>query len=573
MYDFGIILEFLQSKGGLAFLHFVQAILFSVMVYILGAEFYRTRRNDLIYKLIASSSITILNIFTVYFLSLQIFYKIPLTDKFFPLIHNAVFLIIVMALSRAFIYDFINNQAMFDRFIHFGMLLVVPIYLGLQTYWLNIYHFGLSFSDSIIQMVFAIFMVLVLVISIYYILMYRRTFRFRLTIAFGSILGAQSINLYGSYIGKELPDYLLLARAALPILVPIMFSTVVFKELIESVVTMSDHLQGVFQNQRNIVRELSKVGDDLVKASSRLVNMSMEGWQKLSVVVENIYSQEKDRDDILELTNSTIEHVKTMVDLVSGSTEELEVFDTSSLGGQTTSMDQILSLVEDKMKRSEILFNKTDTLLRSLYQTSEDITDALEGIENISKQTNMLSLNAAIEAAKAGEQGKGFAVVADEIATLAERSRKNTDDVIHFIGGLVDDARVTGELIQKGILDMRDVKENIEKLRGFSDSIMFTQTLFEGMLESNSALTKDSQKNSKMVIQDMHMTEELIKKNSVNGEKMKDHIRTHIGEIEAIAGVSDDLNSMIQNLNNKTREIVQMMDRISTLVGTGRGFD
>jgi len=309
------------------------------------------------------------------------------------------------------------------------------------------------------------------------------------------------------------------------------------------------------------------VGDDLVKASSQLVNMSMEGWQKLSVVVENIYSQEKDREDILTITRATIDHVKGMVELVSGSTDEIGVFDSSTFTDQKVVMEKVLNLVDEKLRKSELLFNRTDNLLRSLYQTSENITESLEGIESISKQTNMLSLNAAIEAAKAGDQGKGFAVVADEIARLADRSRSNTDNVIHFIGGLVEDARVTGDLIQKGIDDMRIVKENMVNIRGFCDSISFSQTLFEGLLESNSLLTHNSRKSSKVIVDDMHMTEELIRKNSVNGEKMKDHIRTHISEIEAIAGVSDDLNSMIQNLNNKTREIVQMMDRISALVG------
>src|SRR5271157_4065882 len=100
------ILEFLESPGGLAFLHFTQTVLFSMMVYILGAEYFRTRRGDLIYKLLASICITFSNIATTAILVLQSFYGIELSQKVIPLVLNAVFAIIVLALARAFVYEY-----------------------------------------------------------------------------------------------------------------------------------------------------------------------------------------------------------------------------------------------------------------------------------------------------------------------------------------------------------------------------------------------------------------------------------------------------------------------------------
>ncbi|KMQ73727.1 methyl-accepting chemotaxis protein [Marinobacter subterrani] len=82
---------------------------------------------------------------------------------------------------------------------------------------------------------------------------------------------------------------------------------------------------------------------------------------------------------------------------------------------------------------------------------SEDINRILEVIRAIAEQTNLLALNAAIEAARAGEQGRGFAVVADEVRTLASRTRQSTDEISTMIDGLKQDVNGAVSVIQSGV--------------------------------------------------------------------------------------------------------------------------
>ena len=113
---------------------------------------------------------------------------------------------------------------------------------------------------------------------------------------------------------------------------------------------------------------------------------------------------------------------------------------------------RIIRSSSEQVHRLAAQISKAVEVIRKLSDDSDNITSVLDVIRGIAEQTNLLALNAAIEAARAGEQGRGFAVVADEVRTLAQRTGQSTEDIQTMITTL-----------QTGVADIVSVMETGSK--------------------------------------------------------------------------------------------------------------
>jgi methyl-accepting chemotaxis protein len=101
-----------------------------------------------------------------------------------------------------------------------------------------------------------------------------------------------------------------------------------------------------------------------------------------------------------------------------------------------TSANQLFQNTVEAFKAVSVEFNHTSQGVNEVAQSSQKINGIIDVIQAIAEQTNLLALNAAIEAARAGEQGRGFAVVADEVRSLAARTHSSTDEIKNLIHAL-----------------------------------------------------------------------------------------------------------------------------------------
>jgi methyl-accepting chemotaxis protein len=144
----------------------------------------------------------------------------------------------------------------------------------------------------------------------------------------------------------------------------------------------------------------------------------------------------------MEEMSSTVHEVSENITETATATEV--AYDEASRGAG------IAKATKEAIDRLSLQVNQSAEAVNGLEKDSKDIGSILDVIRGIAEQTNLLALNAAIEAARAGEQGRGFAVVADEVRGLAKRTQDSIEEIESMIARLQDRARKTAKEMQDG---------------------------------------------------------------------------------------------------------------------------
>ncbi|RAX55676.1 methyl-accepting chemotaxis protein [Helicobacter monodelphidis] len=135
---------------------------------------------------------------------------------------------------------------------------------------------------------------------------------------------------------------------------------------------------------------------------------------------------------------------------------------------QASSLQQTAAAVEEITSSMQNVSTKTTEVI----QQSEDIKNILGIIRDIADQTNLLALNAAIEAARAGEHGRGFAVVADEVRNLAERTGKSLSEIEANANTLIQGINDMAESIKEQTVGITQINDAVSQLEGVTHEIL-----------------------------------------------------------------------------------------------------
>lgn len=221
--------------------------------------------------------------------------------------------------------------------------------------------------------------------------------------------------------------------------------------------------------------------DEIASIANSFNSMLNRFKQVIDVVKERISQSEMGVQDLQNITTNTINSMNDQNEVlgsVATATEEL----AASFNAVTDSIEYTVQTAKSCSDESEAgyqlgaqgvsrinelgqAFERTSEAINILGKDSNAIASILDTIRNIAEQTNLLALNAAIEAARAGEQGRGFAVVADEVRTLAQRTQSATQEIHDLIDNLMSGVKAAVDTVEEGHERVNDSVANAQQVQ------------------------------------------------------------------------------------------------------------
>ena len=181
---------------------------------------------------------------------------------------------------------------------------------------------------------------------------------------------------------------------------------------------------------------------------------------------------------------------------------------------------EIVTKSVEEVKAISETVNESAKLMSSLGERSKQIGEIVNVIKDIADQTNLLALNAAIEAARAGEQGRGFAVVADEVRKLAERTAKATAEISGMIGAIQEE-------MDQAVISMENGTKRVEVGVEFSiqagvalKQIVGSVTDLQTMVQQIATATEEMSTASEQISGDIETIANVSKETSVSSDQV-----------------------------------------------------
>ena len=319
-----------------------------------------------------------------------------------------------------------------------------------------------------------------------------------------------------------------------------------FQNLAGSATNMIANTKNLVNKVTNATNELEKSAGSVEEVSEAINDCSQDITQAIEEIHEGIGRQSENALECVARTDTLsneLQEVNRVIEKVEALVSENETMINRGM--------EYVQLLGERAHTTTEITSEVGSSIESLKKEYEIINSFVETITSISEQTNLLSLNASIEAARAGDAGRGFAVVAEEIRKLADDSAKAAGEIQHNVSHIMRQTESSVQNAQQAqkMVDLQT--EAVEQvIKVFGDMRKQMSTLAEGLEEIVTSMEKaDAERND--AVQGVQNISDIIGETADRAEKVKDIAGRLLANVENLNKTADMLGENMQELKSE----------------------